>query len=186
MHQDKKRVVLGYDLRLRVNEVIFCLDPYIWLSLKNTNLEQYLSAFNINSIWDLSNGVNLMTEMPKSVPKGFALVAFDAPINIIDYMSDSFALSDSLTKPVELTLLNEFNFLGFDIVDLWTQTSVLHKNTALYEDDKQDFFKYYKNENQLIQYEKEAWDCCRIADKEFPFEPYQPVGIWLHKKCDNI
>lgn len=184
MHLDNaspSSVIVGYDLRVfsdkSFSAIQVSFDPTIWPSCRNINQALYLNIYDIQNISDISNGLNLAVFLPnKSAPTGYTWAIFDAPENIVRYMCDSFGLQYSLNEYSDKIPKDLFTFLGYDIIDLWTQSSYLFQFRAT-------GIKYRNYNNfRLISSAILAKKICKIADKSLPdYSPFQPVGIWVSK-----
>lgn len=174
-------VIIGYDLRVfsdkTFSSIQVSLDPTIWPSCRDINQALYLNIYEIKNISDISNGLNLAVLLPKKLaPTGYTWAMFDAPENIVQYMCKSFGLQYSISENSNRISKNIFTFLGYDIVDLWTQSSYLFQFGATGVKPE------YYNKFTLISSAVLAKKICKIADEFLPdYSPFQPIGIWVSK-----
>jgi hypothetical protein len=169
------RVLIGYDLRLSLessdNVVQPSFDPQIWPSMREIDENLFSKVYGVNKISDVSNGLNLSVRVPhNSIPDEYLLVCFDAPREIVAYMASSFGLQGSLQEPDN----TRFTLIGYDVVDLWTQS------TSLFCGD--ELASRWRNRNDWNLIDKLVWakEACRDADNEYPGDyPHQAVGIWI-------
>jgi hypothetical protein len=98
-------------------------------------------------------------------------------------MCESFGLQYSLSESSNIIPRKDFIFLGYDIVDLWTQSSYL------FQFKKKKVDSNANNEVKLIESSILAVNICKIADKSYPdYSPFQPIGVWmsLEKGSDGV
>jgi hypothetical protein len=181
MHQDNQKedfLVIGYDLRIKDNlykRENISADPTIWISIREFLPNVICSIYGVERLDDMSNGLNLAyNSPPASAPEYFVWAAFDAPKWIVEYMSSCFGLQNSLNRDSHILLDEGFVLLGYDVIDLWTQTSALFQYTDMNYDSSKI------NQWQLFQDRDSAREAGLLADKVCPTSaPFQPVGIWM-------
>jgi hypothetical protein len=178
MLQDNKEqgfVVIGYDLREafdteKNSPESRSADPMIWISCREISPEKICSLYDETRLCNFSNGLNLAVEPPpSSAPEGFIWTAFDAPWEIVNYMTSSFGLKQSLERESNILTGEGFVLCGYDVIDLWTQFS------ALFEDDERSLDHPWLYPERYL-----AWQACDKANELFPERaPFQPVGVWI-------
>ena len=176
----KDRFVIGYDLRIDPASLgrggVLSFDPQIWSSVRQLAPVLFCDVYGVGSVWDVSNGVNLAVLPPTRIPYGYVLVAFDAPGAIVEYMCDAFGMQESLGAVSKEILASEYGLIGYDVVDLWTQSS------RLTEFDGVPVPASLRNEYGLISSEAVAMGLCDKADVLFPDGcPHQCVGVWIDR-----
>lgn len=183
MCQDDLCLVIGYDLRVwppnpanRASPPPKSADPMVWQSVRELSPDVICPIYGVERLVDISNGINLAIDPPPaSAPKGFIWAAFDAPKDIVGYLCHSFGLQHSLGRNAQMLPDEGFVLLGYDIVDLWTQTSALHHFM-----DGAAFTEWAINDDGLIQNRAFAKQACINADASYPaYAPFQPVGVWI-------
>jgi hypothetical protein len=185
MRQDNKDdlfLVIGYDLRVvkscsetTGSSIQESADPTIWISAREISPNTICTIYGVERLSDISNGLNLaIAPPPCSAPQCFIWAAFDAPREIVNYMSNSFGLQHSLEHESSVLSNKGFILLGYDVVDLWTQTSALFHFTEL------DINRLKLNQWRLFQERDSARQACIFANELCPTNaPFQPVGVWI-------
>jgi hypothetical protein len=175
-------LVIGYDLRMAQNNpkratssIQVSADPTIWISAREVSPNTICNMYGVDRLTDMSNGLNLAFDpLPVSAPEHFIWAAFDAPKWIVEYMSSCFGLQNSLNRDSHILLDEGFVLLGYDVIDLWTQTSALFQYTDMNYDNSKI------NQWQLFQDRASAREASKRADKVCPTSaPFQPVGVWI-------
>jgi hypothetical protein len=175
-------LVIGYDLRLwnagdnhKNPSIHISADPTIWVSARELSIDSVCAIYGVKRLSDISNGVNLeIFPPPGPAPDGFIWSAFDAPEKIVKYMADSFGLQHSLQCKSKILYDEGFSLVGYDVIDLWTQTSALFKLSDL------NHISLTRNSYGLFSTPAFAYRACTKADELYPAQsPFQPVGIWI-------
>ena len=131
-----ERCVIGFDWRISDRKYETMDAPHSWLfHIKNRTK---LPATMDNLIWTrpswaeeedhLLNGLNLfdystfqrLIDQPTS---GFIMTAFDLPCGLVDKIKSTFQPDNT---PIEDVRKNNWSFLGYDVVDTYTQSSGLY------------------------------------------------------------
>lgn len=177
-NEKSTRVCIGYDLRVSGapprTSIRRSFDPTIWSSIVELDEALFLRVYSVKRVADIGNGLNLYVYSPPQIPEGWVEVAFDAPYPIVEYMSDSFGLRYCLSDSSEDVLTSTHICLGFDVADMWTQTSFLAHFSS------ESNVEIETNQHGLITSLEPAQSVCKIADLLRPeFSPFQPVGVWL-------
>lgn len=179
--------IIGYDLRvwplaeIKNSSVHVSLDANVWPSARELSNDLICDAYSVERIGDVSNGLNLaISPPPKSAPPGFVRVAFDAPKDIINQIWESFGMQHSLGDLSNSLLTAGFVFVGYDVVDIWTQRTALYPSEvfqAILNTNRSEF-----NEWGLFPTQAAATHGCLLADASNPgSSPFQPVGVWIHE-----
>lgn len=114
-----KWMLIGYDIREHKKSGYRGLDSGIWPRPKG------LDAI----LFQETHGLNLLFEVPE-VNASNLIIAIEALENMVLHLSNSFGLQLLIKSPVQLRY-EDYTFLGFDIVDLYTQETFLtHMDSA--------------------------------------------------------
>jgi len=158
------RCVVGFDARQpRTEQSPASLSPVAW---QRAELDQADDG-------SFANGFNLFiaVEPLLALHGGIQVVAFDLPMSLTDVVLSTFGLC-----PLPLPSLNEWSFLGFDIVDPRTQSS------AIYDFSMAAAHEIRMNENGLIEDEVSAIKAAVLAESMIPeHAPFCPCGVWVKK-----
>lgn len=178
-------LVIGFDIRVAPvfsdesdSKLAISLDPSVWASRRDAAPGEALSIYEISRISDKSNGLNLFVTPPTlPVPTGYVLAAFDALQDTVEYMCESFGLQPSLEFASDELKDWGFSFLGYDVVDLWTQSSALVGVGDLIVDNA------VRNAHGLIERKDEGITAAKFADGIDPERaPFQVVGVWIKQE----
>ncbi|MCX4025093.1 hypothetical protein H0A36_27770 [Endozoicomonas sp. SM1973] len=158
------RVFIGYDYRLKASS------PYLGIDSSVCLQPEFIDKPNSKGITPskTTNGLNLFDELlDVEIPLDTAVLAFDANKQIIQHMASTFGLYHMLEKKNDFLFSAGFKFIGFDVVDLYTQeTFLLHVDTT----------GYSINSYGLIEKESMADDLAKSINDTYK---YDSVGVWL-------
>lgn len=170
------RTIVGYDLRR-----IKYIDSVFMSSYDEKRRYEELIEENVKYL----SPMNLFIKDPALIeaidlPKDCAIIAFDLPDCFLKNL-----LSGNVSVPKAVPIRPcclEWIFIGFDVVDPYTQTSIFD-NDSLSVSCKdwvcyRDGFK--KTKNGLISDFKQALVLSSRADEFFyEHKPFIPSGVWL-------
>jgi hypothetical protein len=181
MEKVTKRIVVGFDLRKES-------------SLNNLYMTSYDEHVRYEDIYDelqdCINGLNLFFVEPSTInqlgmPGDARVIAFDLPDELVQCL-----LHGNVSPPYPLPkidLKNEWDFIGFDVVDPITQTSAFHGFTPsipverLIGDAELSF-----NSHGLLDDIEVALKVAIFCSENIPeHAPFSPCGIWLKKTKQN-
>lgn len=175
-------LIIGFDVRVfsplsggDQAERMISFDPTVWASLRELAPQEALKAYEMKLMSDKSNGLNLFVDPPHlTVPEGYIVAAFDAPQDTVEYMCNSFGLQPALGRNSDELPKQGFSFLGYDVVDLWTQSSVLIGAGDLISN------RVVRNRFGLIDKKDEAIVAAEDVDSmDISRAPFQAIGIWI-------
>jgi hypothetical protein len=116
------------------------------------------------------------------IPSDGRIVAFDLPVSLVDYLLNCNIVSP---QPLSIELnIDEWKFMGFDIVDAYFQYSAFHgfnwaTSTAGELEEK---FNFPLNDVELIANDRVALRAAEFFDGLIEqHAPFAPCGIWLKK-----
>lgn len=183
------RTVVGFDSRARVDPLrVDSLGIVVGRSIQLGG-ERWVPSTIDSEVWsrtageDLlkeTNGLNLFpsTQLVGKAAHGndVALIAFDLPRHLVEEIATTFGLNQSAQFSPD-----EWEFLGFDIVDPRTQSSALYS----FEWSRDEMIKhvsalnYSLNGFGLVSDEEQAIRFAIASDKEVPeHAPFAPCGVW--------
>jgi hypothetical protein len=133
---DYERCVIGFDWRIYDRKYDTMDAPHSWLFQKKSITNLPASVDNL--IWtrpswieekgDFLNGLNLFdyTTFERLIDQptlGYVIVAFDLPRGLVDKIQSTFQPDN---RPIEDLIKNNWIFLGYDVIDVYTQSSGLY------------------------------------------------------------
>ncbi|NQD36608.1 hypothetical protein HPT27_06195 [Permianibacter sp. IMCC34836] len=131
----------------------------------------------------MRNGFNLLDELMREVAFGsgeaFLSVAFQMPDSLIDPIADMFGIAD---KSRCHCLDEEWMLAGYDVVDIRTQSSVLHSAEFLPTayGPTGGCLVSALNQFRILADQKKAIDIAVEADLKFPeHAPFSPCAVWI-------
>lgn len=184
-----ERSVAGFDVRARVHSLES--DPPGLFGAKSIRIDgcEWRPATIDSEVWervvsqdqqDECNGLNLFPslDLAQAVATAGAdscVVAFDFPAELLNAISKTFGLSSSpSTGPVD------WEFLGFDVVDVRTQSSAFYS----FGWDRREWIEFAStgldlNRFGLVKEAKSAVDLAIEFDRRVSAHaPFAPCGIW--------
>lgn len=171
-----KRKIVGFDLRRQS-------------SLNRLYLTSYDDSVRYEDInekyQEQQSGINLFFIDPTDIhslilPDDARVIAFDLPVQRVVKL-----INGSVSTPEPLPTVNVdigWDFMGFDIVDALTQTSVFHgfdiTSAHLNEIIEKNSLRF--NSHELIDEEDAAIAATGFCNNLMPeHAPFSPCGIWL-------
>ena len=170
------RTIVGFDIRK--NSALS--------NLFMTSFDDSVRYEEINEKYqDQQSGLNLFYIDPSDIPSlnmpvDARIIAFDLPTERVEQLSKGI-----VSNPKPCPFLNidcGWKFMGFDVVDAITQTSVFHG----FDLTKSDISKILEehaivfNKNGLIDDGKKAVNIALFFDKKIPIHaPFSHCGLWL-------
>ncbi|MCI5209352.1 MAG: hypothetical protein D3910_11285 [Candidatus Electrothrix sp. ATG2] len=194
LQQNYAREVIGFDLRdISIEFGTFHNKDLIAIELKNK-----LPATIDNQIWPKYenkyefdaqfNGFNLLDQVDAEVEElvaqhGMLLVAFDIPTELAKSLKATFGL---IPHPLD-SLPDEhgWRMLGFDIVDIRTQSSAFYSFSWTQVELRSIFQETALKINSygIISSESEALKLSLYFDKIIPeHAPFFPCGVWVRQE----
>lgn len=178
-----ERAVIGFDLRKAESVTQLFLTSYNdkvrFEDFMETN-ERLLSPINIF--------LTDPTGIPEvNLPSNAEVIAFDLPLDYLLYQSHG---NVSIAPKISFNVLSrDWNFMGFDIVDPFTQLSALSGEMVLPSDvsllSSDSLFN--RNGNGLIDDPDAALKAAVIFDALIPeHAPFVPCGIWLKYRKSSL
>ncbi len=175
------RILVGFDIRKSS-------------SLSNLFMTSYDDIVRYEGIYekfqDYQSGLNLFFVDPLSIPslqipQGSLIIAFDLPTDLVVRLSNG-----NVSNPQPLpkaNIQNGWDFVGFDVVDPMTQTSVFHEFDLSFPIEI--LLKKYSitfNRHRLLYDIESAQTMVDVFDTLIPeHAPFSPCGIWLKKRESN-
>jgi hypothetical protein len=151
------------------------LDPELWRAPEGTAYDAERNGVNLidQSSEDLYDGI---------APSKAALAAFDIPYTLLTDLATTFGFRD--LDHNRLTH-GRWRFLGFDVVDIRTQSSALYSfDLSEGEQDKlRKAVPFPLNDWGLLNREADAISMCSEFDVVIPgHAPFAPCGVWMPQK----
>lgn len=174
-----ERTVVGFDIRKSSSLNSLYMTSYD----EDVRYEDIYDEFH-----DYLSGLNLFFVDPSNIkrlkiPTEARIIAFDLPTDEVEHL-----LKGNVSNPKPLPnidILNGWDFMGFDVVDPITQTSVFHGFTPpipLKELMKDYFISFGFNNNELLGDMVSALKIAKACDDYIPeHAPFSPCGIWLKR-----
>jgi hypothetical protein len=170
-----ERTVVGFDLRKSS-------------ALNNLFMTSYDDSVRYEEINEKfqaqQSGINLFYIDPSAIPSltipvDARIIAFDLPAEFVTYLS-----SRNVSNPQPLPIINIDNgweFMGFDVVDAMTQTSVFHGfNLSISLEEVMEKYSLRFNNHGLIDDMEVALRVAKFFDGLIPeHTPFVPCGVWL-------
>lgn len=185
-----RRALVGFDLRLPAIPTLpllkFTSSKVPQKTLKTATLDPELwPVFDAATAYDSQrNGVNLIDQAVGDFYEGkgaqaAALVAFDIPHSLFMQLAKTFGLRD-----LDKHRLSEkrWEFLGFDVVDIRTQSSALYSFdlTEAEQARLREAIPLPLNEWGLIDRDSATIALCLESDVVVPgHAPFAPCGVWM-------
>jgi hypothetical protein len=175
------RRIIGFDLRknymVSTDRIRATIDNQIWPQFDQ-----------IDDLISQCNGFNLFDQLDDSIrkmslKKEALLVAFDMPLNLVNFLSSTFGLIPQLVEILRDD--KEWHLVGFDVVDFRTQCSAIYSfdQSKLENEEVICNFSFQLNSYGLVQNELDAIDVACAFDKTVPdHSPFSPCGVWVKKK----
>lgn len=170
------RSIIGYDIRkrpfpLKGEDVVITIDMERW-----KDFDKKYSCMELN-------GLNLLYSDSQFLDDDFCLVAFDIPSEIARKLSVTFGLKPfSFNKHIDS---KEWIFIGFDIVDIYTQVSILYSFDGTISNKLNKILRskhIILNKYGILQDQLESIELSQVANELVPqHAPFIPCGIWLKK-----
>jgi hypothetical protein len=174
----QERTVIGFDIRKGS-------------SLHNLFMTSYDEEVRYENIYEkyqkYRSGINLFFVDPSSItlleiPVGALVVAFDLPNDLVEDL-----LNGNVSRPYPLPEINirsgEWAFVGFDVVDPYTQRSAFHAFGSEFSREIIDSCSIVLNNYGLLENIESALKVSGFCDNNVQeYAPFSPCGIWL-KKC---
>lgn len=174
----QERTVVGFDIRksTALNKLFLTsYDENVRYEDIYESLQEYRSPINLFFI-----DPTCISEL--EIPRDSLIVAFDLPNDIVDCLLEG---NVSSPRPLpEINIHDGWDFVGFDVVDPYTQTSALY-GFDLQETVKEALEKVTVNFNKsgLLEAMGGAEKIAQIYDHLIPAHaPFSPCGIWLKTK----
>lgn len=187
-----KRSIIGYDLRRKSSDYDYFSNSnsFSHLDIKNKKFPATID----NQVWpevddkykleSQCNGFNLFDKISIEIQKkcqesNAVIVAFDIPSELAIDLTSTFGL---LPQPLD-TVEQSWRFLGYDIVDIRTQSSAIFSFSWTENEIIAIFQKLSIKLNGygLIQGELDALRISSGFDKMIPeHSPFAPCGIWIY------
>ena len=165
-----ERCLVGFDVR----ELRKAIAP---ASLSTSAWNQAKAAQQVEDT-DFANGLNLFIAInPLRHLRGdLQVVAFDLPSSQAIAIASTFGL-----RPLPLSTVEAWSFLGFDVVDPRTQLSAIYDLAAMTSSE------VLLNESGLIDDETAAIKAALSADTQVPeHAPFCPCGVWLKTMSESV
>lgn len=171
------RSIVGYDLRINiVEDQPKTISRSIWPqhpSRVGYEFEKYENGINLS--FDLES-LLLVEDCDDSF-----LVAFDIPTDLAELVRTTFGLH--LLDTNSMPMPERWEFLGYDIVDIWTQSSALYDFSI----NKIEYFLAHDssievNNHGLVSSADSAIKLVGIFDEKIKeHSPFSPCGIWAFR-----
>lgn len=154
------------------NECLATLDNQIWPQVEFPNFSGDSNGFNL---FDSLEECEHFTYKSKSL-----LAAFELPMALIDLLSSTFGV---VASSFDLNATRSgWIFLGYDVVDIRTQSSAIHSFASSEIEFDNLLVKIKSNLNlySLIINESESIEASIAFDYLLPeHAPFAPCGIWI-------
>lgn len=173
-----ERTVIGFDIRKS-------------LPLKNLFMTSYDDNVRYEDIYEMckeyQSGINLFFVDPSritsiKIPTGARIIAFDLPTDLVASL-----LNGNVSRPYPLPKINiksdGWDFVGYDVVDPYTQTSAFYGFTKKFSEKITDSCFIILNSYGLLENIESAKKVSEFCDHLVPeHAPFSPCGVWLKQE----
>jgi len=174
----QERTVIGFDIRKSslLNKLFLTsYDENVRYEDIYESLREYISPINLFFI-----DPACISEL--EIPRDSLIIAFDLPNDVVDSLLNG---NVSAPRPLpEINIQEGWDFVGFDVVDPYTQTSALYGfdlQVAVNESLEKAMVSF--NKFGLLEAIGEAEKIAQIYDHLIPgHAPFSPCGVWLKNK----
>jgi hypothetical protein len=167
------RRIIGFDIRRNAENLFM------------TSYDENARHEDINNqYFDKMSAMNIFNCNPNNfpgiiIPDEARILAFDMPSEFVEILCAGKLSNPGVLPQIDISI--GWNFLGFDVVDPFTQTSAIHGFDGFWLKFNCD--KNYKiNKNGLISNDEDSVKICTDFDiliKEHA--PFVPCGIWINQ-----
>lgn len=170
-----KRTVVGFDIRKSssLNKLFLTsYDENVRYENIYESLQEYISPINLFFI-----DPAYISEL--EIQRDSLIIAFDLPNEVVDSLLNG---NVSAPRPLpEINIHEGWDFVGFDVVDPYTQTSALYGFGSQFAAEKLvEECSIVFNEHGLLKNIENSLKLSRLYDNLIPsHSPFSPCGIWL-------